>query len=214
MCGKAEELEAELKACIACKLVKYCSKDCCTAHQPQHKNECKKHAAELHDEALFRQPPKELGWEKTFVPFVERYTLFPLLQRVRDTMYWQHSYLTSGNVVECTWKDVMAHGKGVFKNVNGTLSEGEYKDGKRNGKEVMTSGSENVLECTWKDGQAYGKGVRKYLNGEVFECTWTDGVETGKGAWKYSNGDMLEGIWKDGKVSGKGVQKYGNGAMT
>lgn len=31
----------------------------------------------------------------------------------------------------------MAHGKGVLKNVNGTLFEGEYKDGKCKGEEVM-----------------------------------------------------------------------------
>ena len=52
-------------------------------------------------------------------------------------MYWQHSYLASGNVLDCTWKDGMAHGKGVLKNVNGTLFEGEYKDGKCKGEEVM-----------------------------------------------------------------------------
>jgi hypothetical protein len=57
-CGKTEELEDELKACNACKLVKYCSRDCQIAHRSQHKNACRKRAAELHDEALFRQPPE------------------------------------------------------------------------------------------------------------------------------------------------------------
>jgi hypothetical protein len=57
-CGKGEELKATLKTCNACKLVKYCGRDCQIAHRPQHKNACKKRATELHDEALFRQPPK------------------------------------------------------------------------------------------------------------------------------------------------------------
>jgi TPR repeat protein len=57
-CGKGEELDAKLKTCNACKLVKYCCKDCQIAHRRQHKKACKKRAAELHDEALFRQPPK------------------------------------------------------------------------------------------------------------------------------------------------------------
>ena len=36
-CGKGEEAGSSLKACTACKLVKYCSRDCQLAHRPQHK---------------------------------------------------------------------------------------------------------------------------------------------------------------------------------
>ena len=57
-CGKGEEDSgSRLKECTACKLVKYCNRDCQIAHRPQHKKECKKRAAELHDEKLFKQPP-------------------------------------------------------------------------------------------------------------------------------------------------------------
>jgi TPR repeat protein len=52
-CGREEE--AELKS-DSCKLEK-CGKDCRVAIS-QHENACKKRAAELHDEALFKQPPK------------------------------------------------------------------------------------------------------------------------------------------------------------
>ena len=56
-CGKGEEESISLKKCGACKMVKYCSAACQHAHRPQHKKECKIRAAELHDEALFKQPP-------------------------------------------------------------------------------------------------------------------------------------------------------------
>ena len=56
-CGKGEESTGDLKACTACKVVKYCSRDCQIAHRPQHKKACKKRAAELHDEELFKDPP-------------------------------------------------------------------------------------------------------------------------------------------------------------
>ena len=58
-CGKGEEESDKLKSCMACKMVKYCNRDCQIAHRPQHKKECKKRAAELHDEneKLFKQPP-------------------------------------------------------------------------------------------------------------------------------------------------------------
>ena len=56
-CGKGEESAGDLKSCTACKLVKYCNRDCQVAHRSQHKKACKKRAAELHDEALFIEPP-------------------------------------------------------------------------------------------------------------------------------------------------------------
>ena len=47
--------DIKLKKC-ACKLVKYCSVKCQKEHRPKHKRECKKRAAELRDELLFKQP--------------------------------------------------------------------------------------------------------------------------------------------------------------
>ena len=59
-CGKGEESSCDLKSCAACKLVKYCSRDCQIAHRPQHKKSCRKRATELHDQRLFKQPqPRE-----------------------------------------------------------------------------------------------------------------------------------------------------------
>ena len=57
ICANCGKDGSDLKACTACKMVKYCNQDCQIAHRPQHKKECKKHAAELHDEKLFKKPP-------------------------------------------------------------------------------------------------------------------------------------------------------------
>ena len=61
-CGKGGDVSCNLKACTACSMVKYCSRDCQIAHRPQHKEECKKRAAELQldNKVLPEQsPPKE-----------------------------------------------------------------------------------------------------------------------------------------------------------
>ena len=58
-CDKGEERSGDLKACTACKLVKYCNRECQIAHRPQHKKACKKRAAEIHDEALFEEHAPE-----------------------------------------------------------------------------------------------------------------------------------------------------------
>mmetsp|Transcript_2158 Transcript_2158/g.3337 ORF Transcript_2158/g.3337 Transcript_2158/m.3337 type:complete len:321 (+) Transcript_2158:31-993(+) len=55
-CGTPEVDDIKLKQCAACDLVRYCSDTCQKDHRLQHKNECKKRAAELRDEILFKQP--------------------------------------------------------------------------------------------------------------------------------------------------------------
>eukprot|EP00984_Skeletonema_dohrnii_P005720 scaffold2020_cov68-Skeletonema_dohrnii-CCMP3373.AAC.3 len=55
-CGIAANDDIKLKNCTACYLVKYCGVKCQKEHRPQHKRECKKRAAELRDEILFKQP--------------------------------------------------------------------------------------------------------------------------------------------------------------
>jgi hypothetical protein len=58
-CGKDEGGGVSLKACMSCKDVKYCGSACQKKHWPTHKKACKKRAAELHDEALFKDPPSK-----------------------------------------------------------------------------------------------------------------------------------------------------------
>eukprot|EP00986_Skeletonema_menzelii_P008926 scaffold3926_cov126-Skeletonema_menzelii.AAC.7 len=55
-CGIALGDDIKLKKCTACHLVKYCSDVCQRDHDAEHKKECKKRAAELRDEILFKQP--------------------------------------------------------------------------------------------------------------------------------------------------------------
>ena len=55
-CGTAGSDGIKLMRCTACYLVRYCSVKCQKDHRPKHKRECKKRAAELRDELLFKQP--------------------------------------------------------------------------------------------------------------------------------------------------------------
>ena len=55
-CGIAGIDDIKLKDCDDCDLVKYCSDECQKDHFPKHEEACKKRAAELKDEILFRQP--------------------------------------------------------------------------------------------------------------------------------------------------------------
>ena len=55
-CGIAGVDEIKLKECDDCDLVKYCSDECQKDHRSKHEEECRKRAAELHEDILFKQP--------------------------------------------------------------------------------------------------------------------------------------------------------------
>jgi hypothetical protein len=65
-CG--EEGDVSLKACKSCMLVRYCNADCQRNHWPKHKQFCKHRAAELRDEALFKDPPPKEDCPICFLP--------------------------------------------------------------------------------------------------------------------------------------------------
>ena len=55
-CGIAGIDDVKLRDCSACHLVSYCGVKCQKEHRPKHKRDCKKRAAELRDELLFKMP--------------------------------------------------------------------------------------------------------------------------------------------------------------
>jgi hypothetical protein len=65
-CGK--EGGVSLKVCKSCMSVKYCDATCQKKHWPTHKAACKLRAAELRDEALFKDPPPKEDCPICFLP--------------------------------------------------------------------------------------------------------------------------------------------------
>jgi len=55
-CGK-ESNSNDMNTCNKCKEVKYCNAACKKKHRTKHKKACERRAAELHDEALFKESP-------------------------------------------------------------------------------------------------------------------------------------------------------------
>jgi hypothetical protein len=67
-CGEKEEGVVSLKVCKSCMSVKYCNAVCQKNHWATHKKECKRRAAELRDEALFKDPPAKEDCPICFLP--------------------------------------------------------------------------------------------------------------------------------------------------
>jgi hypothetical protein len=67
-CAQCGEEGIGLKACKSCMQVKYCNASCQRNHWPTHKAACKLRAAELRDEALFKDPPAKEDCPICFLP--------------------------------------------------------------------------------------------------------------------------------------------------
>ena len=61
VCANCGKEGSNMNICNKCKDAKYCNAACKKKHRKQHKKKCEKRVAELHDEALFREPPHEHG---------------------------------------------------------------------------------------------------------------------------------------------------------
>ena len=61
LCASCGKEGSHLNICNKCKEAKYCNAVCKKRHRSKHKKQCERRVAELHDEALFREPLHEHG---------------------------------------------------------------------------------------------------------------------------------------------------------
>jgi len=57
ICANCGKEGSDMNKCNKCKEVMYCNAACKKKHRTKHKKKCERRVAELHDEALFKQPP-------------------------------------------------------------------------------------------------------------------------------------------------------------
>ena len=104
------------------------------------------------------------------------------------------------------------HGRGVYRYADGSVYEGDFKDGKKHGLGMDRYADGAVYEGDWKDDKMHGRGVCRYPSGEVYEGDYKDGKKHGRGVFR-SDGAVYEGDYKDGKKNGRGVYRYADGAV-
>jgi hypothetical protein len=99
--------------------------------------------------------------------------------------------------------------KGNEKYFNSKLYEGEWLNGKFNGRGIFYRYNYIVYEGEWQNGLCHGKGIgfsdiNKYYVGE-----WQNGFYHGQGTYFINNNKSYEGEWEYELYHGKGVS-YGN----
>ena len=118
--------------------------------------------------------------------------------------------------VRCTWpdgsvyegdsKDGRRHGKGTNTYADGEVFVGEYKDGKKNGKGTYTYASGAVFVGEYKDDKMNGKGTYTFADGAVFVGEYEDDKMHGTGTYTFKNGAVEVGFYEQGKDKGRGAR--------
>ena len=107
--------------------------------------------------------------------------------------------LSDGTVYEGEYRNGKRHGQGKMTFPSGNTYEGEWKDGKYYGQGIFTFKGEGKYVGEWKDSKRHGQGTFTFKDGGKYIGEWRNSKRHGKGRFIYANGDVLEGEWRDGE---------------
>ncbi|WP_424139788.1 hypothetical protein [Roseomonas chloroacetimidivorans] len=128
----------------------------------------------------------------------------------------EYLLLVAGQTVSNTqgnFAEGRINGPGVRIMANGDLYEGEFRDGRANGRGTLQFRGSNggTYEGDFRDDLPNGRGVRTWRNGARYMGQWVAGVRQGTGTMNYGNGTSYTGGWRNDQRSGTGVMNYGGG---
>ncbi len=137
-----------------------------------------------------------------------------------------------GNVYDGHWARGLFHGRGIMKCTEGQRDEsnnliyydvydGEWKDGKRDGKGTSRLVCGDVYEGEWQDGLKHGIGKYTYSDGETYVGEHNCDMRHGTGLFTFKSGDFstFEGTFEQnrmvaGKLSKLSEQQIEGGASS
>ena len=103
-------------------------------------------------------------------------------------------------------------GKGIYKYNNGDKYEGEYKNDLKEGYGTYRFQNGDVYTGEYKNGLFEGKGKYEYVDGDIYEGEYKEDLREGEGVYIYNNGNKYEGQWMRGLKHGKGTFNYEDGS--
>lgn len=115
------------------------------------------------------------------------------------------------NSIDAEFRDGKPNGRAVVTFANGDRYDGEWRDGRQSGRGVYVARDGYRYEGEWRDGEPNGRGVVTPANGDRYEGELRDGALIGRVIHTYANGDRYEGEFRDANANGHGVFTSANG---
>jgi hypothetical protein len=104
-------------------------------------------------------------------------------------------------------------GKGILKEANGTVYEGDFHKNEKVGQGKYIY-KDKAYEGPFLGGKFHGTGTLRYGNGDLYEGEFVEGRKEGYGKLTLSKSResfSYEGNFKGDKLEGEGVLTYANG---
>ncbi|MBR1663309.1 MAG: hypothetical protein IJ696_03170 [Ruminococcus sp.] len=108
-------------------------------------------------------------------------------------------------------RHMLAHGSGVMNYNNGSVYEGDFKNGIRFGAGKFTGADGVVYVGCFRNDIPEGFGRVSYPDGSSYEGEWRYGGISGKGIFTEPDGSSYEGYFKEGIKDGRGVYTTADG---
>ena len=102
-------------------------------------------------------------------------------------------------------------GKGIYRYDDGTMYEGDWRGGKKDGLGRLEIATGEVYDGSWKDDLMHGYGVHMFTNGDCFEGHYRKGKWEGYGNFVGGNGEVYNGCYVNNLRCGLGRMVYIDG---
>ena len=103
------------------------------------------------------------------------------------------------------------HGKFMWK--NGNYYQGDFYNDIFHGYGIYKWGNERTYEGNWKDGKMDGKGKLTLVDGSYYDGEFIEGKKCGKGLYVWNKDKYYEGEWKNDRQNGYGVYHKKNNKL-
>ena len=159
-------------------------------------------------ESVLQQQP--LQEEQPFEQQCKRHQLFKFSDVDGSGDLYRGGFIV---VTRLSGREIIKHGLGTIQYANGSVYEGMWVRGQREGYGRLIHPTGDMYEGDWMNDKANGRGTFSNLDGYTYEGEWLDDCQHGEGVETWdSNESKYTGNFKDSKKSGKGRYEWADGS--